>query len=280
MAGRRGRLSDHVAARSDLDRLARVLSWLIGIVGALVGIIFTVISVRDIRFDNIPIFFGTSTFTKFGLGIFFAHWAWGVRTDLQIQAQHYQRDPNRGKMVRRSIVGIVIFNLFFIALFYYHNETGLFQLILLALICANYYSWWAIISQSNLMAASSRDALSRSTDWFALEQLELVYRYMNGRWQQVRFMVLIGMCAAQLLIAVAIIGWPQLNGLRLGLGAAFGDDLLPHLPGILFFLYVLISCAWMSAMRLRVLFGLNVIADLLEEYTMRKRSAPRSGATA
>jgi hypothetical protein len=68
----RGRLSDHVAARSDLDRLAGILSLIIAIVGGVVGIVFISISIRDIRFDNIPIFFGTSTFTKFGLGLFFA----------------------------------------------------------------------------------------------------------------------------------------------------------------------------------------------------------------
>jgi hypothetical protein len=271
----RGRLSDHVAARSDLDRLAGILSLIIAIVGGVVGIVFISISIRDIRFDNIPIFFGTSTFTKFGLGLFFAHWAWGVKTDLQIQSRHYQRDPNRGKMVRRSVAGIIIFNLFFIALFYFHKDLVVFQLILLGLIISNYYSWWAIISQANPMAASSRDALSRSTDWFALEKLELVYRYMNGRWQQIRFIVLIILCAMQLLIASAIEGWPPADGLRQGLAALFGEALLPHVPGLLFFVYVLISSAWMGSMRLRVLFGLDVIADLLERYTMRKRSAPR-----
>jgi hypothetical protein len=274
MARGRGRISDHVAARSDLDRLTRILSWMIGVVGAFVGIIFAVISVRDIRFDNIPVFFGTNTFTTFGLGLFFVHWAWGVRTDLKIQATHYQRDPNKGQMVLRSIIGIVIFNIFFISLFYFYKEIVVFQLILLAFICANYYSWWAIISQSNLMAASSREDLRQSTDWFALEQLELVYEYMNGRWQQARFMVLIALCILQLLVALAIAGWwPQFEGARRALAALFGNGLLPHLPGIFFFVYVLISCAWMSAMRIRVLFGLDVIAGLLEGYTMRRRSA-------
>lgn len=277
----RRKLSDHAAAKSDLDKIAGFLQILVLAVGVVVSVIFTVISIRDVRFDNIPAFFGPTTFTKFALGLFFLHWAWGVKTDLTIQWRHYHRDPNHGALLKRSVAAIILFIVFFIALFWIHAILVWFQLILLFLICANYFSWWAIISQSNEMAESSREELTKAADWFALEQLELVYHYMNGRWQQIRFITLICLCLVQLFVALALAGWwPALDGARDSAAALLGPRLLPHVPGMLFFAYVLISCAWMGAMRLRVLFGLRLIQALLQRYSMRRRVGGTAGGDA
>ncbi len=276
---RRTRLTDHVAIRSDVDRIADLLSLVILVVGGLVFIIFAAISIHDVRFDNIPAFFGVTTFTKFGLGLFFAHWSWGVRTDLHLQARYYQTDPNRGQLTVRSWVGIAGFVAFFVALFWFHTEPVIFQLILLGFICVNFYSWAAIIGHSNKMAQSSRKILRRDEDWFALEQLELVCDYMNGRWQVIRFVVLILLAVVQVSVAIALAGWwGALEGVRQGMTRLFGPLLLPHIPGLLFFLYVLISSAWMGTMRIRVLFGTKVIGNLIQNYVMEMRGPPKSTA--
>lgn len=275
-----GKRTDLLAARSDVDKMAAFLTALIMIVGGVVLVIFTAISIRDIRFDNIPIFFGETTFTKFGLGLFFAHWSWGVRTDLYLQARYYQTDPNRGKLTWRSRIGIAGFIVFFIALFWWHSQLVVFQLLLLGFIGMNFYSWGAIIAQSNKMARSSRKELRHDEDWFALEQLELVCDYMNGRWQIIRFLVLMFLALAQVIVALAIAGWwAPLDPVRHGLANLFGPPLLPHLPGLLFFLFVLVSTAWMGGMRMRVLFGTKVINDLLATYTMERREPRAAPAT-
>jgi hypothetical protein len=272
----RTKLSDHVAARSEVDRMAAFLTQFIVIVGLIVFFVFTAISIRDIRFDNIPVFFGVTTFTKFGLGLFFAHWSWGVKTDLFLQSNYYQATPDGGKLTLRSKIGIAGFIAFFVALFWWHTEPVTFQLILLGFICMNFYSWGAIIAQSNRMARSSRKQLRADGDWFALEQLELVCHYMNGRWQVIRFGVLIVLAVVQLFVALALAGWwDALARARQGLEQLFGASLLPHVPGLLFFLYVLVSSAWMGAMRLRVLSGTKVVNDLLEKYVMERRAPAR-----
>jgi len=264
------------AAKDAMERLAQnVLRW-IKLVAWAMGFAGVSYWLLNAPFERLTEDVDNTALMKVGLGIFFFGWLWGASNDTKIQRIGYCADPRDAKLGLKEAAGIFIFLVVFVSLFLLHTYLVLFQLLLLAFIVVNSWTWRVIFDRTRDMIDTSyamfvaSDAESRGN--CSLAKLLVVVQYMNGPWQRRRFATLIALAALQVAAAILVARGTlaPLVG-QLSFRGVPGNVLLGYLPGILFILYVLISEIWMKIYRIKVFADINTIDYLEACFTISKQ---------
>lgn len=270
-----GRKSREASEERAVDRLATyVLRW-IKVIALLVGLTITFLELKKAPLEGFTRTFDNASLIKIGLVIFFFSWLWGATIDTEVQKRGYRRDPRKGDVGWKELLGIVIFLGVFWGLFALHDKPVVFQTALLFFILVNAWTWRIVIERTvPIIEASYQELLADADgrDNAGLAQLLIVTQYMNGSWQRARFAVLIVLALVQLVVAILVArGTFASYAAGLVLNGVPVETLVGYLPGILFILYVLISEVWIKIYRIRVFSDLNTINFLDEHFAVSKR---------
>ena len=227
--------------RNALTNYARttrtVISWLAGIL----VIIFGWLEFRDIQIGQIVGSVSGDLLVKIALCIYYLSWVAGTINDVDEQETAYAEAPSQGKVPWKGIVVAVVVAAVF-ALLCYVNSAKIFSLVLAGFLVINVLGYLYILAIISPTITKSRTQYVEQGDHCSLIKLEIVWKYMGGKWQWYRFAF--GFAAIGVVMAASFSRLPQLL-----------NSVYPAIPtenylALSVLLYVITFEGWIWAMRI------------------------------
>ena len=253
---------------SLINRL-RVITTLIS--GAL-GLIYSWLLLSNLPFPDLVNGSSASAILQFALVFMYLSWVIGMNVDVNLQAQVYIADPNRGRPSKNVYLGSAMLFITALLLFALRQLSGWFAAALTAfsLVC-----FWLLVttSQSAIgLANESRKLYQGMPDKFGEEQLAMVERYVCGNWIWIRQLVLLSILAVvdfvcwadwvPKAIAKSIHSWrPEYNESPVA-------NLIPVSSLIAF---IVIAEAWQWYMRVKTKILILALDELKQNYGIERK---------
>jgi hypothetical protein len=264
---------DDLDGIQSIEKLASWARWFIWAITGIIGLFFTWVQLKDVPFVELAQKTPPQALTTTALIIYYACWIGGTNFDVGIQQRAYVADPKRGNITANTI-GVTVVFLCVTALLLWvsmEKDIRLFALVLGLFVVANIFGWRHIVSRVRPAINTSRGTFRERRNFFRLEQLNLVDRYMTGKWQMQRFWSMLAM-------VLVINLFCSVEGARTAIATAansLGIDLpVPTLanlvPGLSILAFVLIAETWIWAKRINVRTALTVLDGLRTEYKLER----------
>ena len=265
--------SEHAEIQAA-ERLEKIAKNLILLVGGVLAATFGIMEMKNAPFNRITEAFDPFALVTVGLFIFIAGWMTGAGDDTEIQRKIIVQECRKAKFDPSESLGIIGFFLVFFLLLYFRKELVVFQVILLAFIILNVWTYSKILQRvdedSRISEARWLDPKDR--DYFRYMQLYCALGYLHGSWQAKRFKTLIALAALQVIVALVTytdVYRPYVPNVPL-----WSLNLhvwIEYLPAILFLIYVLISEIWMKVYRYKIKSDFVTIDRMRDHFSLQKK---------
>jgi hypothetical protein len=261
---------DTVVARKRIERLASEATLYVTMGAAICAGVFTWLTFRGIPFGEVFANSNADYLQKIILAFYYNCWVWGSLFDTRLQKEVYFTAPDKAHFRGRSILLVCMLIAVGIGLFAVRSDEFWFAVALLALVVVNVFGWSQIVSITSPIVSQSKAEYSKHNDNFSIESLEWVAYYMMGRWQKIRFALMLLFAAILLSVALS----PSARGvgmLILGKIAPAGiptATLNAHVPVAILFLYVFVAEGWIWFMRTVTKTALFTIDRLRSKYQL------------
>jgi hypothetical protein len=268
-------MAEDIVEIRRIQGLGRTVRWFIWIIGALLAVFFGWLQFRNFPVRSIFERAEPDFLLRLTLALYYTCWIFGSTFDTNIQTTVYLRDPNQGLLPRTAYVLLIGFGVVAAILLWASESERYFAGVLTGFIVFNILGFIYILSVVRPMINVSRERYALTNDLFGIEQLNLVARYMTGRWQFWRFVVMILMIAG----IDTLIFSDEIHAAAAGWIA----NLLPPLtvetisrliPSLSFLVFVLVAEGWIFTQRLKVRTALVVIDELSDKYDL----TPKAGS--
>lgn len=250
--------ADQAAMERERKRVvneAKLVNRALGAVVVVLGAIFGIGKLKDV--PTLPMLEDTWArfFFNLALWLYFFAWIAGARSDLGAQERVIQRLQGFSGRIRKALALAGLLVAVFVALSYVHGfiafcgALGVF----LAMDCA---SWWLFYRRILKPLFDDSRTVASANPWL-IRQIDIVDRYMSGRWRYVRWAVTGALLAA--LGAASALGTTESFAIRVG--PLTGETV----NGLGILLYVLVLEAWIWYHRLQRDAQLDLVEGLADQ---------------
>ncbi len=210
---------------------------------------------------------------KLTLALYYSCWVFGSTFDTNLQMSVYVRDPNRGLFPKFAYALLIGFGAAAAILLWASKEEAYFAFVLTGFVAFNILGFFYILRYVKPIMAASKEQYEIKRDYFGLEQLDLVITYMSGRWQSLRFTVMVLLAIAMNVIVFS----DSARGLVASLVAAIAPPVNAQtidrlIPSLSFLVFVLVAEGWIWAQRLRVRTAIDLVEGLAAKYIVRPKA--------
>lgn len=194
-------------------------------------------------------------------------WVWGVNHDTNLLELVYAKASAGGKLRPSDISVIILIFIVSMLLVWSIRDERRFAGVLTAFFVVNIFAWRYLLTYIRPAIAESSEIYESEEDFFALERLHAIVRYISGQWQWLRFAAM----GAVLAFLDAVTFFSRFR--------EFVSDTLsqtypkissalvfPLLPDLLFIIFIIVEEGWIWNMRMRTDLVLTVTNDLERKY--------------
>jgi hypothetical protein len=275
---KKGRRAFDRAQREGIDKISALAERFIGIVTALIALVFVGISVKEIPWGAALRNANPDYVRDLLLSIYILCWALGAKRDTYIQKSVYLIDPLGGRIRTGSIIAVAALAAVSITLLLVRTNELYFSLALAAFTSADISTWLYlryIFLPPIIEATQSRYEEDR--DCFGLIKLDFVKKQILGDWKWRRQVAITAVVVCMIVSALVP---PVKYGIaamlvRLSSALSFSVDtsvMLSLVQDFLLLLFVTISEVWHWLFRLRTYWTVRVVSDLEDGFTIRPRA--------
>jgi hypothetical protein len=256
----------------DRGGVARLWTWAIRVIGAfatLLGLLFAWVQLREIPLP--PIENAEPTYIRrLALAFYYACWVAGTTVDANVQKEVYRRDPKSGKVSREVFLAVMGLFVVVAVLLWASSSDERVSLALAPFLVVNVMGWRVVVRRVTPIIESTYSLLRRDQEYVAIEQLNLIASYINGRWQWFRFAIMAVIVAAADIVTFS----PAARSLAVDHIHAFMPTttraaVANLLPVACLVLFILIAEGWIWLLRLRNAIALQTIDAIAEKYTLK-----------
>lgn len=259
-------------ARRAIDVLADNALRFIAVTGGILVLFFSFLQLKDIPYGAIVEGTNPQHLREIVLALYYLCWVSGTTFDVAMQRRVYIRDPQGGHMPKLAFGAVGMLIVVAGILLWVKDADDKFAVALAAFLVVNIIGWRVLLSRVRPVIRESEATYRSEGNYFALEQLRVVERYIAGLWQWLRFgcmAVAVG-CA----LAVALSGDARVATAAL-LHRVVSDisqaAIARLLPVVALALFVLVAETWIWIMRASVKATLTAIEHLEAGYTLRPK---------
>jgi len=205
---------------------------------------------------------GPRVIWELAIVIYFASWIYGSKYDTTNQEIVYLMVPNRGKLPLHY-AGILFTIGILFGVLAWMNTFRQFAVALGVFWCFNILSWH-FFARSVLARtfSESSERYKQLNDFFGLEQLLNIQRYIAGQWQWWRFGV-----GSVLVVAMLVFSFT--NSAELLARALGAQALAGYAPAMAILTFVLVVESWMWFMRIKTGVSQIILDELARQYRLQ-----------
>jgi hypothetical protein len=198
---------------------------------------------------------------KLTLFFYFLLWVWGTKTDAEDQELVYRSVPDKGRF-SASYTGVAVGIFALAAMLLYSPNFEFFTAALATFFIFNIFSWQFLVRKVvGPSLSSSRTAAKDLEDLIGAEELEVIRRYLCGKWQWYRF----ALGGTVILGLGAIAFMKKINPGMIQTFKPLSWDLVQALGMLLF---VVVMEVWIWTERLRTKLSLNFFEAFRGRYSL------------
>ena len=258
------------AARRGVLILAEQAQWAVGIVGGILGLLFTWLTFKGHPYVQWIEKADTEFIRHVTLAFYYFCWIFGCTFDIRMQREVYRSDPLLGSLPRMAVGAILLLLVIAAALLAASESDEWFAALLVVFVATNILGWRIVLRRVRPIIADSERQYILDENFFGVEQLRVVVAYIDGAWQRRRFalmIVLILMANAICFIPLVKDSLSQILARHLGnLSPAAVSRLLPVASLMMF---VVSAEGWVWIRRVRARATLSVLYALQERYKLQ-----------
>lgn len=266
-------MSVDLAPIRQVQALGRVVRRAIWLIGGVLAVFFGWLQFREIPVASLIERAEPDLLLRLTLALYYSCWVFGSTFDTNIQMSVYVRDPNRGLFPKFAYALLIGFGIAAGVLLWASESEASFALVLTGFVACNIAGFCYVLRHVRPIMAASREQYELKRDYFGLEQLDLVTRYMTGRWQWLRFAVMIVLA----IVMNVIVFSDNTRGAIAGLLAAIAPPVTAQtidrlIPSLSFLAFVVVAEGWIWAQRLKVRTAIDLVEGLAERYVLRPKA--------
>jgi hypothetical protein len=249
----------------DVVRLRRSAHRAIGWIAILLPLLYAYLSFKNAPVKDLIKSLSNASAAeilwKLTLFVYFLLWVWGTKTDAEDQELVYRFVPDRGRF-STSYIGVVAGIFVLAAILLASPNFELFVVALAVFFIFNIFSWQFLVRKIvGPSLSSSRIASINSGDLIGTEELEVIQRYLCGKWQWYRFAL-----GGVVILGLAAIAYIKNNELNIiDALEPFSWDLVQALGMLVF---VLVMEIWIWSERFRAKLSLEFLEDFRDRYSL------------
>lgn len=253
------------SSRTDVERLARRAKTILLAGPLIIGLGFTAIQFSTIPFYRWFEVSDPSYVFKIALTIYFLVLGAGFKFDIDTQKQIYLLDPNRGHFTRNAIISIAFYLGTAIFLFKMSKDPVYFAVGLTVWHFTGMYFWRVLARETRAMVEDSEGSARLRQDNYALQRLQLVRRYISGKWHAPRHILLSILVLLYDLLAIP-------NPVSKFVAQFWASSSLePHLLAFVFVVYGALGEGWTWIQRITTLLALRILEALERQFVLTQR---------
>ncbi len=259
-------------SRHEIERLfyqAWLFTW---IGGTVVGIVFTIIQLKNIPLPDWLNATKPEYVQAITLWIYYLCWIAGCPFDAYYQKWVYAAAPNKINVRLQSVLLVAFLILAAVIFIFVRHNEKYFSVTLGAFLLINIFGWIHIVGLVRPIITASRELYHRNQDFVGLEQLEIVVRHMTGRWQIWRFVGMVLIIGA--LITISFVEGIRANiavQVNLRISSIDVKTVSLLLPDALFVLFVAFAEGVIWFRRVRTSVSVHTIEALETQYRLTPR---------
>ncbi len=254
-------------AKSVEKKIIDIIKW----VAIILGIIFTFIALKDVKYDRILEIIGPLLLTKAALLLYYFSWVFGAKFDTKVFGWGFPpsapiKIPFKAYPMMIAVPAIFVV-LAWLSLTPEYAFTFWPGLALMAFWLFNVFSnWWMHRVVLGSTFSDACEINKSNKDYFSCQKLHECYSYHLGAWQKIRFCAgLVLSCLYLLMLLGGFQGHVSIYVNRLAGYLRIFDINIPYISpetvvALYLFLFVLSMEGWMMLKR----YNLNVIADKMD----------------
>ena len=252
-----------IQRRNSLIVLARRIRWLIRVFGGILCLLFGYLKLRGVPVGQSLGAVSAEIFLKGALITYFFSWYFGTINDVNDQKLVYYKVPNRGQLPWQGILICFLLAGVFGVLCYVDSSRQFIVMLVLFLLIN--LIGWAYLVKTFLPTVihASRAEFAASNQYANLAKLDIVWQYLTGKWQCIRFVY--GFIAIG---GVALLGFTDL--------ATKFNKIYPAIPASTYvalslLLYVVTLEGWIWAMRIKSKISQHAVDQVHVVYNLVPR---------
>jgi hypothetical protein len=178
--------------RHHIERLGRFAQRIALIGPLIIGFVYIPVQFSGIPFYKFFDVVDPGYILSIALSLYFLVVGLGFKFDIDTQRQILLLDPNQGHPTRDAIAGISFYLVTAVALFW-SSQWHSFKWFALTLTIWHFSGilfWKLLANQISGILRESQDSATFRKDYYAVERLDLVRRYVRGKWHRPRHILL------------------------------------------------------------------------------------------
>jgi hypothetical protein len=256
----------------DKTRFVQFTRSIIRVVAVVLGLLVGYLQIRDIKPDALLTPSTADIIWRLTLVLYYWSWVGGFNFDINIQERAYVAFPGQGRWPVRLYVVLAACVLVAVMLLTSYGNIAHFSTALSCFLLVDYGSWLYLRRFIRSSIDESRLYYSTEGKFYDLAILNMVERYMFGRWKWWRLMA-----GATIVIVADVFAFNQAfrettaRGVQIICPWLSTSDAIPLFYSMLFLLFVLITELWIWLRRVRIYVRLDALEYLNGLYHLTPR---------